>query len=183
VEPIETLAESFDHTARVVAAVRPDQLDASTPCTEWRLRQLLSHTVGVVSSMGLAARGLEPVNPNEFPLDADPGAQFRAEAERTLAAWRERGLEGEMNVGAGPMPAAVAFGINLADTTTHSWDIARASGQDAEVPDDVARAALDFARSFVNDDVRSFAGFSAPVTVPETATPTEQLVAFLGRHP
>ena len=182
-DPIDTLAESFDHTAEVVAAVRSDQLDAPTPCTDWTLRELLSHTVGVVSSMGLAAQGLEPCNPNDFPLGADLGVQFRTEADRTIKAWRARGLDGEMNVGAGPMPAAVAFGINLADTTTHSWDIARASGQDGEAPDDVARAALDFAQSFVDDNVRSFAGFGAPVAVPETATPTQQLVAFLGRRP
>jgi uncharacterized protein (TIGR03086 family) len=183
VDPIDTLAESFDHTARVVAAVRPDQLDAPTPCTDWTLRELLSHTVGVVSSMGLAAQGLEPRNPGDYPLGGDPGAQFRTEADRTIAAWRARGLDGEMDVGAGPMPAAIAFGINLSDTTTHSWDIARSSGQDSEVPDDVARAALDFAQGFVDDDVRSFAGFGAPVTVPQTATPTQQLVAFLGRRP
>jgi uncharacterized protein (TIGR03086 family) len=183
VDQYDALAKSFDHAAAVVAAVRPDQLDAPTPCRDWTLRQLVAHTTGTVSSMGLAARGLAPTNPNDFRLDADPGAQFRAEADRTLAAWRARGLDGQMDVGAGPMPAAVAFGINLADTTTHSWDIARASGQDTEVPADVAQAALDFARSFVNDDVRAFAGFDAPVTLDSSATPAEQLVAFLGRRP
>jgi uncharacterized protein (TIGR03086 family) len=183
VELLDALSESFDHAAKVVGGVQPAQLDSPTPCPEWTLRQLLTHTTGVVASMGLAARGLEPRNPNEFALDADLAGQFRAEADRTLAAWREGGLDGEMNVGAGPMPAAVALGINLADTTTHSWDIARATGQDARIPDDVARAALGFVQQFVNDDVRAFAGFAPPVEVGAAASPTDQLVAFLGRTP
>jgi uncharacterized protein (TIGR03086 family) len=182
-ELLDALSESFDHAAKIVGGVQAGQLEGPTPCTEWTLRQLLTHTTGVVSSMGLAARGLEPTNPNEYELDADPGTQFRTEAERTLAAWRARGLDGEMNVGAGPMPASVALGINLADTTTHSWDIAQASGQDTHIPDDVARAALGFVRQFVNDDVRAFAGFGTPVELAPTASPTDQLVAFLGRRP
>jgi hypothetical protein len=35
---------------------------------------------------------------NSVPLDADLGAQFRTEADRTLAAWTARGLDGEVDV-------------------------------------------------------------------------------------
>ena len=46
-------------------------------------------------------------------------------ARPALAAWTARGLEGQIDIGAGPMPAVAGISINLLDTTTHSWDIAR----------------------------------------------------------
>ena len=38
----------------MIAAVRPEQWDAPTPCTEWNLRQLVNHLVEV--NYSLAAR-------------------------------------------------------------------------------------------------------------------------------
>jgi uncharacterized protein (TIGR03086 family) len=73
--------------------------------------------------------------------------------------------------------------INLLDTATHSWDIARASGQDANLPDALAETVLAVCHGFVTDDIRKFAGFDPPVPVGADAGPTERLVAFLGREP
>jgi uncharacterized protein (TIGR03086 family) len=81
------------------------------------------------------------------------------------------------------MPAQVGIGINLLDTATHSWDIARATGQDANLPDEVAAAALAECQGIVTDDIRKFAGFDPAVPVTRDANPTDQLVAFLGRQP
>ena len=183
-ELLDALAQTFDHAAKVVAGVRPEQLDHRTPCRDWDVRALVTHMMGVVMNMGLGATGAELVaDLNTVPLDADVGAQFRVEADRTLFAWTAHGLEGEVNVGAGPMPAQVGIGINLLDTATHSWDIARGTGQDANLPDEVAAAALAACRGIVTDDIRKFAGFDPAVPVTRDANPTDQLVAFLGRRP
>jgi uncharacterized protein (TIGR03086 family) len=183
-ELLEALAQTFDHAAKVVAGVRPDQLDYPTPCRDWDVRALVAHTMGVVMNMGRGASGAELLaDLNAVDVDLDVGAQFRDEADRTLTAWAARGLEGEVNVGAGPMPTRVGIGINLLDTATHSWDIARATGQDANLPDEVAGAALAACQGIVTDDIRNFAGFDPAVAVAADASPTEQLVAFLGRQP
>ena len=183
-ELLDALAQTFDHAAKVVAGVRPDQLDHPTPCRDWDVRALVTHMMGVVMNMGLGATGAELLaDMNTVPLDADVGAQFRVEADRALAAWTAHGLEGEVNVGAGPMPAQVGIGINLLDTATHSWDIARATGQDANLPDEVAATALAACQGIVTDEIRKFAGFDPAVPVPGDAGPTDQLVAFLGRQP
>ena len=183
-ELLDALSQTFDHTAAVFGGVRAEQLDATTPCEDWSLRQLLGHTLGVVANMGRGASGEELLaDMNGFPLESDLGAQFRKEADRTLAAWKAHGLEGEVNVGAGPMPAQVGISINLLDTATHSWDIARATGQDPNLPDGLARTVLTAGRSVVSDDIRSFAGILPAVPVDADAGPTDQLVAFLGRQP
>ena len=81
------------------------------------------------------------------------------------------------------MPVTIALSINLVDIATHSWDIARATGQPAELPDGLATTVLGAAQGFVTDDIRSFAGIDPAVAVGADATPTERLVAFLGRRP
>jgi uncharacterized protein (TIGR03086 family) len=183
-ELLEVLAQTFDHAAKVVAGVQPDQLDYPTPCRDWDVRALVAHTMGVIMNMGRGASGAELLaDLNAVPLDLDVGAQFRDEVDRTLAAWRARGLEGEVDVGAGPMPARVGVEINLLDTATHSWDIARATGQDANLPDEVAGAALAACQGIVTDDIRTFAGFDPAVSISGDANPTDRLVAFLGRQP
>lgn len=181
-ETLDALAQTFDHATSVIGSVRPDQMSATTPCSEWDVRALLTHTVGVVTNIGDGVRGEETSDPNSIALDDDVAAQFRAAAASTLAAWRSAGLDGETNIGAGPMPASMAARINLVDTTTHAWDIARATGQAEELPADLANTVLAAAQSFLNDDIRSFAGIGAAIEPGVDATPTEKLVAFLGRR-
>lgn len=183
-ELLDALSHTFDHAGKVVGGVQADQLTNPTPCREWDVQQLLAHTFGVVANMGRGARGealLDDVN--AFALDTDLGAQFRAESDRTLAAWTARGSDGEVNIGAGPMPVPAGLSINLLDTAMHSWDLARATGQDASLPDDLAETVLAVCKGFVTDEVRGFAGFDPVVDIAKDASPTDQLAAFLGRRP
>jgi uncharacterized protein (TIGR03086 family) len=130
VDLLAPLSQTFDHTAKVLAGLGPDQLGDPTPCTEWDVRTLVSHTIGVVVNMGRGAAGDAPLaDSGALPLEADIACQFRTEADRTLGAWRTCRLDSQVDVGAGPMPAMAALSVNLVDTTTHGWDIARATGQ------------------------------------------------------
>jgi uncharacterized protein (TIGR03086 family) len=179
----EALTDAFDHTTKVLSGVSPDALDRPTPCTEWDLRTLLAHMLGVVANMGRGARD-EPLSPDdELTLDADLASQFRTVADGTLAAWATRAPDDMVNVGAGPMPAMAAMSINLLDTAVHSWDVARSTGQDGQLSPDLATTVLRAAHGIVNDDIRAFAGFAPPVPVADDANPTDRLVAFLGRRP
>ena len=81
------------------------------------------------------------------------------------------------------MPAQVGLSINLLDTATHAWDIARATGQGSDLPVAVAATVLGVGRGVVTDDVRSFAGFDPEISVGDDANATDQLAAFLGRQP
>jgi uncharacterized protein (TIGR03086 family) len=183
-EMLDALSRTFDHGTTIVGGVTPDQLDAPTPCRDWDVRALLGHTMGVVVNIGNGAAGEELLaDLNALPLETDLQAQFRREADRTLAAWTKRGLEGEVDIGAGPMSAEVGLRINLLDTATHTWDLARATGQDADLPDEIAATLLEVSHVVVTDDIRSFGGFDAALPVDATASPTDQLAAYLGRHP
>jgi uncharacterized protein (TIGR03086 family) len=177
---IESLDQTFRHTGTVIAGVRPEQLDAPTPCAEWTVRDLLQHMVGVVAGMGAAASGQEPAL---FELDADLAGQFERAAVAAMAGWRTPGvLDRVIDGGAGPMPGRVLAGINLLDTATHTWDLATATGQPADLPPAVAESALEASQQIVSSEIRA-GRFGPEQPAPEGAGPTEQLVTFLGRTP
>ena len=179
-DTIGTLDHTFQHAHGVIAAVRADQFDDATPCTEWTVRALLEHTIAVVEGMGAAVRGEAPA---PFTLASDPAAQFQAAAASTLAAWSSDGaLDRIVDGGPGPMPGHVLAGINLLDTATHSWDLAIATGQPATLPDDVAVAALEASRMIISPEVR-VGRFDDEVMTTNGADATSRLVAFLGRNP
>lgn len=179
-ELVEALDATFDHTAGVIAGVRPEQYDDATPCAEWTVRELLEHMIGVVDGIGRTAAGT-PSTP--FVLGNDPAAQFRTAASATAAAWHDPGVLDRIADGpGGPMPGRVLAGINLLDTATHTWDLAVATGQRAALPDDVAAAALDASGAIITDELRP-GRFGPEIDGTAVATPTDRLVAFLGRRP
>lgn len=116
---VDALDHTFAHAHDVIAGVRPDQYDDTTPCERWSVRDLLDHMIGVVARFGSAASGQPP---SPFTLDADhPAAQFQAAAARALKAWRAEGVLDDLVDGVGgPMPGRVLAGINLLDTATHT---------------------------------------------------------------
>ncbi|MEP6623514.1 MAG: TIGR03086 family metal-binding protein [Acidimicrobiia bacterium] len=183
-ELLDALDATFDHTGGVIAEIRPNQLEAPTPCAEWDVQALLAHTIGVVTNMGRGVLGESLLlDPNATAVEPDPGAQFGAVAATTLAAWRSLAPDASVDIGAGPMPAMVAMSINLLDTATHSWDIATATGQSGDLDPEVATRVMEACRMVVSDEVRGFAGFDPEVPVPAGSSVIEQVVAFLGRRP
>ena len=139
---VTSLDHAFDRAQEVIAGVRPEQYGDATPCEEWSVHQLMEHLIGVVDRIGA---GVSRSTPARFLLGPDPASQFRTAAAAALAGWRTPGVMDEVidAVAAGPMPGRVLAGINLLDTATHSWDLATATGQPAELPEDVATAALE----------------------------------------
>jgi uncharacterized protein (TIGR03086 family) len=179
-ELVDSLDHAFRHAHGVIAGVSADQYEQTTPCAEWTVRDLLSHLIGVVAGIGKTAAGTPP---SMFELGSDPAAQFDVAAAATLAAWQAPGtLDREMKGPGGPMPGRVLASINLLDTATHAWDLARATGQDPTLPDDVALAAMDASRMIVTPELRA-GRFAPEVEIADDAAPTDRLVAFLGRRP
>src|SRR6266498_1370773 len=74
----------------VVAAVRPDQLDAPTPCGDYNVRQLLGHLVAVVQRVAVLGEGGDGMSvPAEVTGVADDGwlAAWDAAAADAEKAW------------------------------------------------------------------------------------------------
>ena len=177
-DTIDALEQTFAHAHGVIAGVRPEQHGDTTPCTEWTVRDVLDHMIGVVAGVGAAAAGEAPT---PFELSSDPAAQFETASKAALVAWRQPGvLDRVVDAGPGPMPGRVLASINLLDTATHTWDLATATGQERELPAPVAEAALEASRAIVDDGIRA-GRFAPEQPLPDGASVTQELVAFLGR--
>jgi uncharacterized protein (TIGR03086 family) len=180
---IDDLELAFANTGRLVQGVRADQWTASTPCAEWDLRTLVNHTTWVVAMFGDAAQGRAPAVPRDADvLGGDPVGAYKTAAGATLAAWRERGLDGTVQLPPGEMPAAFGLGINVTDTYVHGWDIARATGQDAALEPGLCAALLDFMPN-VAPAVRRGDNFGPVVDVGADAPVVDRLLGFCGRRP
>lgn len=65
----------------------------------------------------------------------------------------------------------------------HAWDIARATGQDLPLTEEMAEGLEDIASKLVDFVRDSFGKYAPPVVVPEGASRAERLLAFTGRDP
>ena len=73
--------------------------------------------------------------------------------------------------------------FGMADVLVHTWDLARATGQDERLDADEVRRTL-AAMSQVDEALLRGSGHFGPrVDVPEDADDVTKLVAFTGRHP
>ncbi|MGH8975254.1 MAG: TIGR03086 family metal-binding protein [Acidimicrobiia bacterium] len=187
---IATHAETLRTTQRVVDGIKPDQLDLPTPCSEWDVRALLAHMVGVNEVFAAAVRGEEPGATSEDDiLGDDPAGAYRRSMEEALAAWSTPDvLEQTLHLPFGHMPAAFAIGLHFIDNLVHRWDLAVATGQDHLLNAESAGLALQMAQNnFAAVPADQLRGKGRPfgelVDWAPDAPVHERLVAFLGRHP
>lgn len=184
-DTLELLAGAYASTGQRVDAITPEQLHAPTPCPDWDVHAVLAHVIGATVGLTATARRQPASAPEGDPVGADPSATFAAVTADSLAAWGVPGaLDGMVSLPVGfEVPATVAANISFFDTLVHGWDIAKATGQDAELDPQLAEAALGVCGLIVTDDLRPLVGFAPPVEVGADASPTDRLVAFLGRQP
>ncbi|TCN32101.1 uncharacterized protein (TIGR03086 family) [Kribbella orskensis] len=168
-----------------VTAVRPDQLDLPTPCSEWNLGELIAHLVAENRGFAANATGVidrvawKPGPPDEITL-----AKFPATVEKVTAAFAEYAvLERPVEIREfGVFPGRVAVAVHFVDYLVHAWDVARAIGRPDPIPDELADAALRLSPLFPVE--RSAGGaFAAVVPVDADASASERLLGLVGRDP
>jgi uncharacterized protein (TIGR03086 family) len=180
------LEPSIGYALGVILAVTPDLLSRPTPCGEWDLRMLLRHaseSLAVIGEgIGTGRVCLEPAA-EDGDLAADPARAFRDRACQLLDAWTGSGHERQViEIADCPLAASVMAAAAALEVAVHGWDISRACGQRLPIPPALATDLLTVAPVLVPRVGRSPL-FAAPVNVPATAGPSDQLAAFLGRAP
>lgn len=179
------LDAAYDRALPVFAGVRPDQLDAPTPCAAWDVRALVEHAVGVVEQIAAAVTGTAP--PELTAVADDPGAAFEAAADRSRAAWATPGvLDRSFTMPWGESTGDRTASMNLVDVLVHAWDLAHATGQSIELPDEPCEVGLAFVHQMLQPQYRSDAPdatFGPERTVADDAPAGDRLLAFLGRQP
>jgi uncharacterized protein (TIGR03086 family) len=161
-------------TAEKVARAR--DLEAATPCPEWRVRDLLNHMLDTQRYFAGSARGEDASLPAPTPpplLTDDPSADFARASAEVMDAFSGDGVLRRT----GP-----ALGIAFSDQLLHGWDLAKATKQDATMPGDLAEAAYDCIHGLFTDEQRQGV-FGPEIPVGGDATPQQRLLAYTGRDP
>ena len=152
------------------------KLEERTPCENWDVRTLLNHMIDTQQFFQATGRGEEANPPGPNPpalIGDDPAADFEESRQETMRVFREPGVIEKT----GP-----SLGIAFADSLIHGADLARATGQDDTMPDDLAGAAFAMLNGQLTDDRRGDA-FKGAIEVPDDARAQDKLLAYTGRKP
>ena len=181
------LQRTVDQVNRLSANLTEEQLAAQTPCTEWKVRDLINHITGGATMFAISAE--EGSVPDELMgklmsgdnLGDDWRGAWSAASTRAIAVFKQPGImEKTVKLPFGEMPAGVALGIAVFDVTTHAADLATATGQKVD-DEELVEAALAMGKQMIGPDLRVPGVFDAEQSCPAGATTTEQLLAFAGR--
>jgi uncharacterized protein (TIGR03086 family) len=202
-DPRPTLAKSVALAGTTVAAVRPQQMTNPTPCGSFDVGQLLGHLLGVLDRIAVVGRDENPfARPDEFqPADGDWVRVWGLFTHEVEAAWADPAtLTRPTMLPWAAESGALALRTYVAELTTHTWDLAQATGQQPRWDDDVVAMSLDVMREILPasgrremfDAIRATMPaemrggpdpYDAAVTVSADAPLIDQLVAHVGRRP
>jgi len=183
----DLLERACASTAKVLANLKPGDLDKQTPCASWKVRDLVNHIVGgayffaTTAETGLAPEGGDAV---DF-TSGNVQSAYDEGAKKAIAAFRAPGaMEKMMKLPFGEFPGGAFVMIATTDTFAHGWDLARATGQSTDFDQDLAGQLL--AASMIPDEFRGPDGkapFGPKVDVAESASAADRLAGYLGRTP
>ncbi|MFI1582679.1 TIGR03086 family metal-binding protein [Embleya sp. NPDC020630] len=157
--------------------------DNPAPCEGWTARDVVRHLVEWFPAFLRSGAGIElPKGP---PVDDDPEAAWAVHTEAVQAVLDDPATTGKMlvnpNIGELPLGEAIDRFYTV-DVFMHTWDLARATGQDERL--DQATCARLLEGMLPLDEVLRGSGHYGPrVEVPEDADAQTRLLAFIGRTP
>ena len=182
-DALADLDRALAATEAVVAGIRADQWPGPTPCTELDVRTVLNHLVSGNLLFAALVHGEPLPDRNADHLGSDPLAAFQRAAVALRAAFAAPGvLESVYAAPFGTAPGAALVRARIIELLVHGWDLARATGQSADFPDEVAGRALAAAKHQLTSRPEGpGAPFAAEVPIAGDAPAVDRLAAFLGR--
>lgn len=188
IDVLGCIEEAESRLRELTSALTDADLDRPTPCREWNVRALVSHTIGAMEMYASWADGgpapdLETMMSGADLLAGDPQGAVLASCARSQRAWSEPGvLQRELVTPWGPMSGERVASQSTLSTVVHGWDLAVALGFDAELPQHLLNLSWGVSEALV-PVLREVGVVAEPVDVGEGATPTQRLLAFWGRDP
>lgn len=186
---IVLLASAISYALGACVQIARGEMALPTPCSDWDLEALLAHLATSMADLEAAMRTghLEPDPPEPDRLAA-PGPHggdavevLRDRAANLLSAcYAHHGRDRFVRVGDLPLPAGIVACTGAVEIAVHGWDVSAARGRGGPIPPALAVRMLRLCPLLVSGREGLF---GAPVQVPPQATPSDRLVAYLGRNP
>ena len=181
----ELIPVAVERFSKAVAAVPDDRWDASTPCTDWSVRDLVNHLVSehLWAAPLLGGQTIEEVG-DRFDGDVlgdDPVAAWEKAKASSLPAFASVNDDSPVHLSFGAVPVEEYASQMLVDLTVHAWDLARGAGLPEDLDPRTVAKSLDYSR--LRADAYAASGlFAGPVETGSTE-PQDVLLGLLGRDP
>ncbi|MEI5097610.1 TIGR03086 family metal-binding protein [Streptomyces sp. PmtG] len=184
---LERHGQALDLFTAKAHAVRANQWHGPTPCARWTVHDLVNHLTAeqlwvppllegaTLESVGEAFDGDQ--------LGPDPLASWDTAAGASRAAFRAPGaLTRTVHLSYGDSTARDYCAQMVTDLVVHAWDLARATGSDEHLPDDLVALAAREVAPYAADLAKS--GLFAPAVAPPPGADAQTaLLCLLGRTP
>jgi uncharacterized protein (TIGR03086 family) len=186
-DTLDLLVVANDEFARRLRLVGPNDWPRPTPCSEWDVRALVNHVVGACVRHQMLLHGAQTheveATRGVDHLGSDPVGAFAAAADAVVACFCEDGaLERIVHHAAGDRTGRELLSMRVLDSAVHAWDLAWAIAADEALDDDLVAFLLACTAGLdLGPEQRAFA--RPDVDVPGNASPQDQLLHRLGRHP
>lgn len=157
--------------------------DAPAPVAGWTARDVVRHLTEWLPPFLAAGSGVRlPAGPS---VDDDPAAAWQTHCDAVQSLLDDPATAGRLlsNPHTGELPLDRAIDqFYTADVFMHTWDLARATGQDDRLDQDFC-AQLLAGMEPMEEIIRSSGEYGPRVPVKEHADPQTRLLGFIGRDP
>ncbi|WP_131769172.1 TIGR03086 family metal-binding protein [Candidatus Protofrankia californiensis] len=157
--------------------------DAPAPVAGWVARDVIRHLCEWFPAFLTAGTGIELAR-GPSP-DDDPAGAWQVHADAVQQLLDDPATAGRRlrNPRVGELPLAVAVDrFYTCDVFMHTWDLARATGQDDRLDPQLC-AELLAGMERMEEAIRSSGHYGARVPVPDGSGPQTRLLGFIGRDP
>jgi uncharacterized protein (TIGR03086 family) len=177
------LKPASEQMAELVSGTTNEQLAAPTPCIEYTVDDLIDHVDLVVQGATALALGDEFPDAAYSHLEPDWQDTLVQHLRALGKAWDDPAAwEGTSNVPGSDLSNTMWGKITLTELVVHGWDLARATSQPFDLPEQTLLACFEHVAVFVpNAPVPELWG--PPIEVPPDASLLERFVAMTGRVP
>jgi uncharacterized protein (TIGR03086 family) len=183
------LSESPPERHRQIAAAFTERVqgttdwDAAAPVEGWTARDVVGHLTEWLASFLAAGAGVALPRGADVALDPVDAWQVHADAVQALLDAPATSARKLVNPHIGELPLDVAIDqFYTVDVFMHTWDLARATGQDDRL-DPAFCAQLLAGMEPMEDIMRSSGQYGPRVAVPADADVQDRLFGFIGRDP
>ncbi len=163
----------------LISGMSPQAWDAPSPCTDWTARDVVAHVIDTHRRVLASVEGTEPAitQPDDDLASEWPPARQAVEealADPDRAGTTVTGMFGEQTF------ESLVGRLLCTDTLIHTWDLARATGQDESLDPGSAVKALEFLTP-LDEAIRRPGGFAPKIDAAPGADAQTRLLNFAGR--
>jgi uncharacterized protein (TIGR03086 family) len=179
-DPVDLYRRATARAIGVARRVEPDQLGDPTPCSAWNVQDLLDHLTGGTEYLLAALEQREPA-----PRQGTAATDYEAGVAAVLDGLAAPGALDRMCMS--PLgfewPVGQAVAGTFMDVLIHTFDLARATGQDERLDPELVEWCIAMFLPDMPERGRQ-AGIVGPaVQIGADAAPQDVLLAAMGRTP